>query len=307
MSGLAILCPGQGSQHPSMFVRMASDPAAIQVLDSATRALGWDPRERVRQASGLYDNRVAQPLICSAVLASWAALRRQLPAPRLFAGYSVGELAAYGCADALSVEQTLSLAAQRAALMDQDASEPQGLLAVRGWESARVRELCRDLGATVAIVNGADHFILGGPVAALERVESAGQEQGGLFMKRLPVSVAAHTPSMRVAGERFRDLLSQSALKAPVTPVVAGINAALVRDRETAVATLAAQLSSAVDWASCVQVAYESGVRVFLELEPGTALAHLARDIIPDVAARSVEEFKTLSGVSDWVSRRLER
>jgi [acyl-carrier-protein] S-malonyltransferase len=56
-----------------------------------------------------------------------------------------------------------------------------------------------------------------------------------------------------------------------------------------------------------VQVAYESGVRVFLELEPGTALARLARDIIPDVAARSVEEFKTLSGVSDWVSRRLER
>lgn len=304
MSGLAILCPGQGSQHPSMFDRLANDPAAIQVLDTAKRTLGWDPRERVRQESGLYDNRVAQPLICSTVLASWAALRTQLPAPRLFAGYSVGELAAYGCAEALSVDQTLSLAAQRAEFMDQVTTEPQGLLAVRGWELARVRELC-ELGATIAIINGADHFILGGSLAALECIEATGQEQGGLFMKRLPVSVAAHTSSMHNASERFRDLLSHSAIKSPKTPVVAGINAALVRDRETAIATLAAQLSAPVDWVSCVQVAYESGVRVFLELEPGTALARLVREIIPDVAARSVEEFKTLSGVSDWVSRRL--
>jgi [acyl-carrier-protein] S-malonyltransferase len=307
MSGLAILCPGQGGQHSAMFEHVARDPAAIKVLDSAARMLGWDPRERVRRDTELFVNAVAQPLVCSAILANWAALRPQLPPPCLFAGYSVGELAAYGCADALDVEQTLTLVQQRAALMDQAVSEPQGLLALRGLNPPQVRNLCRDQGAFIAITNGPDHFIVGGSMPSLGGVEDAARRLGGSYARRLPVSVAAHTPLMRAASARFRAALAESALKAPPTPVLAGINGALVHDRDTAITMLSEQLSTPLDWATCMQVACESGARVFLELEPDTALARLLRDVMPDVAVRSVKEFKTLAGVVEWVCRSLER
>lgn len=307
MSQLAILCSGQGGQHSAMFEHVARDPAAIEVLDSAAHTLGWDPRERVRRDAELFVNAVAQPLVCSAILASWAALQPQLPPPCLFAGYSVGELAAYGCADALNVEQTLALVQQRAALMDQAVSEPQGLLALRGLNLSQVQNLCRDQGAFIAITNGPDHFIVGGNVTSLEGVEVAARQFGGSYAKRLPVSVAAHTPLMRAASARFRAALAKSALKAPMTPVLAGINGALVQDRDIAITTLSAQLSTPLDWAACMQVACESGARVFLELEPDTALARLMRDVMPDVVVRSVKEFKTLAGVVEWVCRSLER
>lgn len=301
MTQLAILCPGQGSQHPAMFERLARDPNAVAVLDVATKTLGWDPRERARRDERIFDNVVAQPLLCSAILASWAALRAQLPPPCLFGGYSVGELAAYGCAGALSVEQTLRLAQQRAALMDQAMSQPQGLLALRGLVLSQIQGLCRDHGAAIAIINGPDHFIVGGHGSALEQVEAAAHRLGGALVKRLPVTVAAHTPLMRNAGERFREALAASALDAPAIPVLAGISGALVHERATAIATLSAQISTTFDWAACMQAAYEAGARVFLELAPGTALARLIRDAMPDVAVRSIEEFKTLAGVVDWV------
>jgi [acyl-carrier-protein] S-malonyltransferase len=51
-------------------------------------------------ADQMQTNVVAQPLVCAWQLAVWAEIAARLPQPSAFAGYSVGELAAYGCAGA---------------------------------------------------------------------------------------------------------------------------------------------------------------------------------------------------------------
>lgn len=89
----AVLCPGQGAQHPAMLDLALQEPASTQVLDAAAAALGEDLRQWVARPQALFDNATAQPLICIAQLATWAALRERLPRPALHAGYSVGELA----------------------------------------------------------------------------------------------------------------------------------------------------------------------------------------------------------------------
>jgi [acyl-carrier-protein] S-malonyltransferase len=304
---LAILCPGQGAQQRAMFDKLAGERAAEDALAQAGAAFGQDPRAWLRAAANdaWFENRFAQPLLCSAILATWAALRAQLPAPAVFAGYSVGELAAYGCAGALDVADTVRLARERAACMDAASDGGAGLVAVLGLNRKRVEALCGEHGVEIAIVNGPDHFILGGPTPQLDELLALVSAQAAVTVRRLPVAVPAHTSWLRAASATFVAALARSTLRAPAAPVVAGISGALVRDRTTAISTLSAQLSTTVDWAACMQAAYEMGARVFLELGPGTALTRLLRERYADVAARSVDEFHSLQGARDWVQQQL--
>jgi [acyl-carrier-protein] S-malonyltransferase len=306
MTTLALLCPGQGGQHRAMFDRLAGHTAAEAVLQTATAVLGYDPRAQALSAGpdALYKNSIAQPLVCSAILATWAAIGSFLPPPRLIAGYSVGELAAYGCAGALDVAQTLTLALQRATLMDA-AATPGALTAVIGLDRRQVETLCQEHAAYIAIVNGPDHFVVGASLPQLAAIETAAQDRGATRVVRLRVGVAAHTPLLQSASRLFEAALAASAMRDPTVPVLAGISGAPVRTRETAIATLATQLSSTVDWLACMHAAYEMGARVFLELGPGKALTRMLSDTHPNVAARSVDEFRSLDGVHDWVQQHL--
>jgi [acyl-carrier-protein] S-malonyltransferase len=304
---LAILCPGQGAQQRTMFDRLAGERPAEEAFAQAGTVFGQDPRAWLRTAANdaWFENRFAQPLLCTAMCATWAALRAQLPVPAVFAGYSVGELAAYGCAGALDVAETVRLAQERAACMDAASDGGAGLAAVLGLGRSRVDALCGEHGVEIAIINGPDHFILGGPIPRLDELLALVSAQAAVTVRRLPVTVPAHTSWLRAASATFVAALARSALRAPDTPVVAGISGALVRDRASAVATLSAQLSTTVDWVACMQAAYEMGARVFLELGPGTALTRLLREHYADVTARSIDEFHSLQGARDWVRQQL--
>ena len=310
MSGsLAILCPGQGNQHPGLLDRLTGSPEAEAVFQQAAGVLGQDPRELIGSVApeSLFDNRLAQPLICAAELATWAVLKSRLPEPALFCGYSVGELAAYGCAGALEVGETLRLADRRATLMDQAGGKPSGLVAIRGLGEREIATLCDQSSAEIAIVNGSDHFILGGATEILEALEQAALARGAHTVRRLRVGVAAHTSLLAPASHKFLAALEQSAMVDPVRPVLAGIDGIPVRDRSTAVATLAKQLSSTIRWQTCLNTAMEMGCRVFLELGPGTSLTAMVRELSAEVVARSMDEFRSLEGAVDWVNKRLER
>ncbi|MGB8667201.1 MAG: hypothetical protein WCD24_20990, partial [Serratia inhibens] len=62
-------------------------------------------------------------------------------------------------------------------------------------------------------------------------------------------------------------------------------------------------LSSTINWQACLKTALEMGCRAFLELGPGAALTRMLRDLSSDVAARSVDEFRSLDGVAAWVMK----
>jgi [acyl-carrier-protein] S-malonyltransferase len=285
---LLLLCPGQGGQHAGMFDLARLDPGARAFLDGC--ALPATP-------DALFDNRMAQPAIVCATLAMWQALQARLPAPKLVAGYSIGELAAYGVAGALN--NTVALAEARAALMDAAASgQPQGIAAVSGVDVAQVRNII-----DVAIVTGADSCIAGGletQLAALPaRLPTA-------RVQRLPVGVAAHTALMAGAVAPFAQLLEGATFAPWRCPVLAGVDAVRVVRPEIAIDRLARQLASTIDWAACMDAASEAGITVALELGPGAALSRMLRERHPHIACRSVADFHTLDGIASWVTRELD-
>src|SRR4029077_20609159 len=94
--------------------------------------LGQDPRRFVREAApaDLFSDRSGQILCCTQALAARAALGTAWPARAVIAGYSIGELAAWGCAGAVDGPGLLRLAPRRAAVMDGPAPSDAGLAAI---------------------------------------------------------------------------------------------------------------------------------------------------------------------------------
>ncbi len=302
---LALLCPGQGAQHPAMFDRLRGIEAARDVLDACSRVLGHDAFAAA-SADDRFDNAQAQPLLCAASLGHWQGLQHALPAPTVVAGYSIGELAAHAVAGSVSPEVCLGLAARRAHLMDEASPTDAGMQAVLGLHRSDLEALCRAHGAYIAIANGVDHFIVGGSLTALQAVAAAATQQQG-DVRPLPVHVPAHTPLLARAADDFADVLAQAPLAAPQRLVLAGIDARQVRDRATVERTLSAQLAQPIEWAQVMRQAFERGARVFLQLGPGTALARMVAADYPCCEVRAVEEFQHLEGAAAWVHRALER
>jgi malonate transporter and related proteins len=132
---VAILCSGQGPQHPDMFALTGERPEAADLFAHASSTLlGCDPRALVRSGTpeAIHINRTGQILCCLQALAAASALRGALSGGAIVAGYSVGEVAAWGVAGLFAMTETLDLAASRAEAMDAAAASGQGMLFVRG-------------------------------------------------------------------------------------------------------------------------------------------------------------------------------
>ncbi len=189
-----------------------------------------------------------------------------------------------------------------------DAASPAdaGLIAVIGLDAAHIAPLCAEHAVHVAIVNGPDHVVLGGLRTGLEAVAAAVARQGARTVS-LPVEVPAHTPLLATAAQSFEALLRDTPLQAPRRRLLAGMDGRSVGDVARVAHTLAAQIAQTVQWQQVLDQAVERGGKVFLELGPGSALSRRVRELHPQLQARSVEDFRTLEGVQEWVDATCER
>ena len=303
---LALLCPGQGGQYSGMFDVIKRIPEAEAILMHLNELLPVPPNELFAETGQAFLNRNAQPLVCATILARWEALRHQLPMPKMVLGYSLGELAAHVIAGSLNIQNGLALAVRRAELMDAASPLDAGMIAILGLDKDSVAALCDDHGTEIAIQNSLNHFVVGGILDNLDELELAAQSFGA-NTARIKVSLPAHTRWLESATDAFHKDLAQVGLHSPVIPMLAGIDGRLIRNPAEAVETLAAQISQTVNWYQCMTQAVERGARVMLDLGPGTALVRIARELYPDCKVRSVDEFKSLDAVVDWVKRMLNR
>jgi [acyl-carrier-protein] S-malonyltransferase len=298
-SRLLLLCPGQGNQHAQMFDLARTSPAAGALLDRLpTPALTED---------SLFANRHAQPLIVAATLGMWEAIREFTPPPALVAGYSIGELAAYGVAGALTPDDAIDLATRRARLMDDClAIHPgQALVSISGITLPQAAAVAAQYDFRVSIETGDDTCIAGGPATRADNLEEAVIASGGRS-RRLPVEVASHTPYMQNAVAPFAEALRQANFQPMNAPVMAGISATAVHGKDQAVDLLSRQLSEKIRWLASMDACAEAGITYALELGPGNPLSRMMQMRHPHINTRSVADFRTLDGIRKWLERAAE-
>lgn len=300
---LCWLCPGQGSQSPDMFGRLASDPCLAPHL---ARLAGWLEADAMAIAADdtrCFINRHAQPLIVLYGLTVAAALDDAGLAPALVAGYSVGELTAHAVAAALTAGDALRLATERAACMDAATPAGHGMLAVRGLRLDVLEALAAEAGAVLAIRNGADHAVLAGPQSGLAHLADTLSAHSSAHVVALRISVPAHSHWLAGGVEPLRAALGAVHWHPFRAPVLSALDGQPVSRAADALTRLARQIAEPLDWARTLDVAVEMGATAFFELGPGSSLTRMARERFPALQARAFDEFATVEGAVAWLHR----
>ena len=302
---LALLCSGQGHQSREMFRLLAAEPDAQLIFEAAAAVLGAHPTDFCRTApeAALHANREGQILCVIRALAIARVLfPAGAPSETMVAGYSVGEMAAWGVAGIWSPMDTLRLVDQRAREMDAAGGPDDGLGYVRGLPMAAVQELADRFGCAIAIVNPDLLFILGGARQSIDALCAAALEEGAARAAPMPVHVASHTPRLAGAVAPFDKALASVAMSRPALRLMTATTATLVVDPQRARGGLARQLAERIDWAGVIEAMAERGVTTILELGPGRALAEMAALALPGRRVRAVDEFHSLTGIKAWLA-----
>ena len=275
---------GQGAQFPGMGSDLpARSKAAAELFDRADAQLGWSLSELCFEgaAEALTASANCQPAIFTMSLACVAAFRERTGvSPAVCGGLSLGELSALAAAEAYDFESGLALVARRGQLMDAACAASQGAMAaVIGGEPAVIEGICRDGGIDVANYNCPGQIVISGLAEKVDEAVARLADAGPRTVVRLNVAGAFHSRLMQPAADAFAPVLADTAIAAPVCPVVQNVVGAVVADPATIRQNLAGQVTGSVQWEACVRAMLDAGVQALIEFGPGKVLSGFMRRI----------------------------
>lgn len=297
---VALLFPGQGSQHVGMGRALAEEFAeARAVFEEADRVLGfslsrltWEgPEEELTATQN------AQPAILTHSIAVHRVLADRLPEIHFAAGHSLGEFTAYVAAGAMEFGDALRAVRRRGELMFRSGEErPGAMAAIVGLDDEAVNEACSRASlegggeCVAANFNAPGQVVISGEVSSVQRASQLAEAAGARRTIPLNVSGAFHSPLMAVAEPGLMAALANVALERPAYPVVSNVTAEPVEEPVDARELLVRQLTAPVLWAQCIRRMRSAGVQRFIELGPGKVLTGLLKRIDRDARGESVGE-----------------
>ena len=295
---IAFTFPGQGSQAVGMGRAFyEASAAAKRVVDEANDALGMDLRRVMFDGpeADLALTANTQPAVLTASVAAAAACAERGLTPALVAGHSLGEYSALVVAGALALADAVRVVRRRGEFMQEAVPVGTGAMAaIMGVGLDVVESVCADAAkgevVDVANVNSAQQIVIAGHKAAVERAVALVKDRGGRKSVLLPVSAPFHCALMSPAAERLAAELAKVTVRDPKIPVVRNVDGGVTRTAADVVPFLLSQVASPVRWTACVQALAAEGARAFVEVGPGRVLTGLAKRIVEDVPAVSIED-----------------
>lgn len=277
--------PGQGVQKPNMLHDLPQNDVTQRYLDRASQALGQDVLT-LDMPEALQSTRAVQLcLLIAGVVSSQQLLQKQLK-PDYVAGLSIGAWAAAVVADVLSFEDAVRLVALRGELMQTAYPTGYGMTAIIGASRTQiehwVNQVQQQAGRVyMANINAANQIVISGADTAMQDVVSLAQQQG-ILAKRLQVSVPSHCELLEQQAQTLAQAMQEVEFKTAKIRYLSSSTARLMMSASQIRQDLAGNMACIVEWESTVQAAWERGVRLQLELLPGTVLTGLARRIFKE-------------------------
>lgn len=301
---LAVIFPGQGSQHVGMGERLARASKAArdifrradEVLDAKLSKLCFEgPADELQQTINQQPATFVTSMAWVAALQErWAALDQKVE-PYVFAGHSMGEFTAAVAAGSLTFEEGLLLVRQRGILMEEAGKEfPGGMASILGLPEAKVIEICKEASREgyvgVANSNCEGQTVISGALKPLKLAMELAEKAKARKVVRLPITIASHSPLMATASEGMSRELEKMTMGDPDQPLVGNVNAELLETQPKVYAELRDQLLNGVRWTKSVEEMKEQGVDLFLEAGPGNVLTRLVRRIDYGVNSLSLSD-----------------
>ena len=288
---LAFVFPGQGSQYGGMGRDLyESVPVIKEWMDRAAAAADFDLLHLMfhDREENLQKTRWQQP----ALFAMEHAMARYLTTlgihPVAMAGHSLGELTALCLAGVFSVEDGFRIVNKRAICMDKAAAmnvDP-GVMAATDAPLELLKEMIQGRDDVhISNINSPKQVVLGGNTEAVKNFADKLKEIGyrSTFLR---VSMAFHTPIMRVIHDELEAYVASIPFHSPQIPVISNTTMApYPSDPGEIRRILMGHLESPVHWMNNAQTLWNDyGVRLFVEVGPGETLSNLIADTLPEPA-----------------------
>ena len=288
---LAFVFPGQGAHYGGMGRALyESFPVIKGWMDRVAAAADFDLLHLLfhDREENLQKTRWQQP----ALFALEHAMARHLITlgirPMAMAGHSLGELTALCLAGVYSPEDGFRIVNMRACCMDKAAAKHMdpGVMAAVDAPLDLLKEMMQGReDVYIGNINAPNQVVLSGNTEAVKSLGGKLKEMGYRF-SLLRVSMAFHSPIMRVIHDELEAFVASIPFHPPQVPVLSNTTmAAYPSDPDEIKRILMAHLASTVHWMNNVQTLWnDHGVRLFVEVGPGDILSNLITDTLPESA-----------------------
>ena len=213
---LALVFPGQGSQSKNMLSDFIGDPDFKEIISQASEILGYDIEKIVEDEEKINNTIYTQPVMLATSYAMWVLMKKYLDLKICIgAGHSLGEYSVLVANDSISFKDGLSIVKKRAELMSNSMRDIDGsMAAIIGLSSNEVDEICKQLSNQDSIIEAVNfncpgQTVIAGHSKAIDEGAQKLKDAGAKIVKKLPVSLAAHTSLLRPVADELKDELNK--------------------------------------------------------------------------------------------------
>jgi [acyl-carrier-protein] S-malonyltransferase len=276
-------------------------PEAMAVYDAGSESSGMDLKALCFDSpvEALVDTEVQQPALVATSLALDAALRSRGIAPGFVVGHSVGEFAALGSAQSISVRDAIAIVRHRGLAMAAAAKEhPGSMAAILGLADEAVENLCNKIaGVWPANYNCPGQLVISGETLSVDEACAEAEREGARRAVRLRVSGAFHSPLVARAGDVLRPAIEKVHLAEGRSAFMSTVTAKL-EDAQRYRELLIEQLTAPVKFTQSARALINHGVTTFVEVGPGNVLSGLLKRIDRSVRVLSVRDLESLDAAT---------
>ncbi|MCJ8330889.1 MAG: SDR family NAD(P)-dependent oxidoreductase, partial [Lentisphaeria bacterium] len=306
-SDLAFLFPGQGSQFPGMLAAFKDDPEVNELMQRAETIFGnyndaplrdllfteANPDEQTAREEKLKETAITQPalFLTSAVLIN--KIKALNISPAMVIGHSLGEYCALYASELLSFDDAFRLVCIRGQVMAKKTDKQEAMLSLK-LDQYIAESLIKEIDGylSCANFNAYNQTIISGELDAIDKLYTLAKQRDIACIK-LNVNRGFHSQLVSDCVTPMENALAAVSFNYPTVPIPANIS----RDifpfdsektgtqmskacRQKTIELLEKQIDNPVDFISQINLAYESGIRRFIELGPKSILCRLTDSIL---------------------------
>ncbi len=293
---LALVFPGQGSQNTSMLDGFSNIDAFKNIIQNASDILGYDIASVVKDETKLNNTIYTQPIMLAVSYAISEIFKEECnPEIQIAAGHSLGEYSALVCNSTIDFKDGLLLVKKRAELMAEAMNHVDGgMAAVIGLDAKVVNEICIESSKDNEIIEAVNfncpgQTVIAGHSEAIDKITPILKNKGAKIVKKLPVSIAAHTSLLKSTADELKNELQKIIFKENTFDIIHNYDLSISQSGNDLQNVLAKQVCSPVRWTETLEKFKSYNITDIIEVGPGSVLSGLVKRFDKTIATHSTK------------------